>query len=68
MDTKTVEDWKKYIGAKPYRLGVVARLYTDNTLNFITDGLRNVFYKGEKPGKFDIASSSMVFEWHVELS
>jgi hypothetical protein len=23
-------------------------MYTDNTLNFITDGLRNIFYKDEK--------------------
>jgi len=48
MDTKTYEDWSKYLGTKPHRLGVVARMYPDNTLNFITDGLRNIFYKSEK--------------------
>ena len=52
MDTKTFEDWSKYLGAKPHRMGVVARMYTDNTLNFITEGLRNIFYNDEKAGKF----------------
>lgn len=67
MQTKTYEDWKKYLGAKPYRLGVVARMFTDNTLNFITDGLRNVFYKDEKADQYQI-SSSLMFEWEVETN
>ena len=65
--TKTYEDWSKYLGSKPHRLGVVARMYTDNTLNFITDGLRNIFYKDEKLDQFQI-SSSLVFEWQVETN
>jgi hypothetical protein len=67
MDTKTYEDWSKYLGVKPHRLGVVARMYTDNTLNFITDGLRNIFYKNNDVDKFQI-STSMLFEWNVETS
>ena len=67
MDTKTYEDWSKYLGTKPHRLGVVARMYTDNTLNFITDGLRNVFYKGEKASAYEL-SSSLVFEWEIETN
>ena len=51
---------------KPHRIGVVARMYTDNTLNFITDGLRNVFYKGEKASNYE-SSSSLAFEWEVKL-
>lgn len=43
-------------------------MYKENTLNFITDGLRNVFYKDEKPSNFDVASSSMVFEWVIETN
>lgn len=43
-------------------------MYTDNTLNFITDGLRNVFYKGEKANNFDLSSSSLVFEWNIETN
>nr|DAT77604.1 MAG TPA: major capsid protein [Caudoviricetes sp.] len=66
-DTKTYEDWSKYLGVKPHRLGVVARMYTDNTLNFITDGLRNVFYKDEKASTYEL-SSSLLFEWEVETN
>ena len=67
MDTKTYEDWSKYLGSKPHRIGVVARMYTDNTLNFITDGLRNIFYKDEKADQFQL-SSSLLFEWIVETN
>ena len=42
-------------------------MYTDNTLNFITDGLRNVFYKGERASAYEL-SSSLVFEWEVETN
>lgn len=65
--TKTYEDWSKYLGSKPHRIGVVARMYTDNTLNFITDGLRNIFYKDEKADQFQL-SSSLLFEWVVETN
>lgn len=67
MQTKTYEDWSKYLGSKPKRLGVVARMYTDNTLNFITDGLRNIFYKDEKASQYQL-SESLLFEWEVETN
>ena len=67
METKTYEDWSKYLGTKPHRLGVVARMYTENTLNFITDGLRNIFYNDEKAGRFQ-TSNSLVFEWDIETN
>lgn len=66
LDTKTYEDWSKYLGTRPYRLGVVARMYPDNTLNFIMDGLRNVYYKDEKVDQFQL-TTSMLFEWQVDL-
>ena len=65
MDTKTYEDWSKYLGARPHRLGVVARMYPNNTLNFLTDGLRNIFYNDEKASKYQV-SDSLVFEWSIE--
>lgn len=42
-------------------------MYTDNTLNFITDGLRNIFYKSEDVDQFR-TSDSMVFEWDIETN
>ena len=67
MQTKTYEDWSKYLGARPKRLGVVARMYTDNTLSYLTDGLRNIFYKDEKANTFQI-SDSLLFEWQTEVN
>lgn len=64
--TKTAEDWSKYLGLKPYRLGVVARMYTDNTLSFITDGLRNVYYK-DSDTQFR-TTPNMMFEWNIETN
>lgn len=37
----------------------------DNTLTYLTDGLRNVFYKDNKPSKL-VMSNSLLFEWQVE--
>jgi len=51
-DTKTYEDWSKYLGEKPYRIGVVARMYPNNTINFLTDGLRNIFYNDESASRY----------------
>ena len=42
-------------------------MYTDNTLNFITDGLRNIFYKDEKASQFQV-SDSLLFEWETETN
>lgn len=64
-NTKTYEDWKKYVGEKPSNLGVVARYYKDNTLDFLTTGLRNVFYNKESENKFQLVDS-LVYEWEVE--
>lgn len=67
MSTKTYEDWSTYLGAKPHRFGVVARLYPQNTLNFITDGLRNIFYNDAKTSKFQTINS-LFFEWEIETN
>lgn len=65
-NTQTYEDWSKYLAVKPHRFGVIARRYPDNTLNFITDGLSNVFYNNErKKGSFQ-ATNALMYEWNVE--
>lgn len=63
--TKTYEDWKKYVGEKPSNLGVVARAYPNNTLNFLTDGLRNVFYNKESDNKYQLVDS-LCIEWEID--
>lgn len=40
-------------------------MYPSNTLNYLTDGLRNVFYNNEKASKYQL-SDSLCFEWSIE--
>lgn len=67
-NTKTYEDWSTYLGAKPYRFGVVARLYPQNTINFITDGMRNIFYNDAKGGSKFQTVNSLFYEWNIETN
>ena len=48
MDTRTYEDFYKYLGVKPTRLGVVSRMYDDLTASFLTESLKNIFYQDAK--------------------
>lgn len=65
MDTKTYEDWSKYIGSKPHRMGIIARMYPENTMNYLTEAWGNVFYNDEKESKYQV-SDSMVIEYEIE--
>lgn len=42
-------------------------MYPNNTLNFLTDGLRNIYYNDESVSKYQL-SDSLVFEWQIENS
>lgn len=67
-DTRTFEDFSKFLGAKPERLGVVARLYPHLTASYLTDALRNVFYvDSSKTPKYQ-SINSFCFEWNVETN
>jgi hypothetical protein len=47
-DTRTYEDFYKYLGDKPQRLGVVSRMYAGNTAAYLTESLKNIFYMDAK--------------------
>lgn len=47
-DTRTYEDFSKFLGERPHRLGVVSRLYPELTATFLTEALRNIFYGDTK--------------------
>ena len=47
-DTRTYEDFNKFLGTKPTRLGVVSRLYPELTASYLTESLRNIFYMDSK--------------------
>src|ERR1041385_5416165 len=64
--TKTYEDFHKFLGAKPHRLGVVSRQYTDLTASYLTESLMNIYTNTTKPSKFQNIDA-LVFEWEVDV-
>ena len=65
--TRTYQDFSQFIGTKPARFGIVARMFPENTIEYITEALGNVFYKDYKKSKVQ-SINSMSFEWEIETS
>ena len=66
--TRTYEDFYKFLGSKPTRLGVVSRLYPELTASYLTESLRNIFYMDAKSNNKYRSIDSMYFEWEVETN
>ena len=67
-ETRTYEDFYKFLGAKPTRVGVVSRLYPELTASYLTESLRNIFYMDSKSNNKYRNIDSMYFEWEVETN
>lgn len=67
-ETRTYEDFYKFLGTKPTRLGVVSRLYPELTASYLTESLRNIFYMDTKSSSKYRSIDSMYFEWEVETN
>lgn len=67
-DTRTYEDFYKFLGTRPAKLGVVSRLYPELTASYLTESLRNIFYQDVKSGNRYQSIDSMYFEWEVETN
>lgn len=65
-DTRTYEDFYKYLGDKPTRLGIVSRMYPHNTASYITESLKNIFYLDAKgSGNKYQSVNSLMYEWEI---
>lgn len=64
--TKTYEDFHKFLGAKPHRLGIVSRQYTDLTASYLTESLMNIYTNESKASKFQ-GIDALLFEWEVDV-
>lgn len=64
---RTYEDFHKFLGAKPHRLGVVARYFQDFTASYLTESLMNIWTNEEKPSKFQNIDA-FSFEWEVDVN
>jgi hypothetical protein len=66
-ETKTYEDFYKFLGAKPHRLGIMSRMYPYLTASFITESLRNIFYMDNKKEAYK-SLEAPYFEWDIETN
>lgn len=66
--TRTYEDFHKWVGAKPERLGIVSNLYKGLSASALTESLMNVYHleKG-KANRFTPINSFMV-EWEINVN
>lgn len=66
--TRTYEDFMKFLGAKPARLGIVSRLYEDYTATALTEALMNTvtLEKGKKNSLKGI--NSFLVEWDLQVN
>ena len=64
--SRTYEDFYKLLGARPKMMGVMARMFQNNTATFITEGLMNIFYNQKTANKFQPINSLMV-EWEIDV-
>ena len=68
MDTRTYEDFYKYLGIKPARLGVVSRMYDDLTASFLTESLKNIFYQDAKgSGNKYQSVNALQYDWEIKF-
>lgn len=67
-ETYTYEDFYKFLGTQPHKLGVVSRMFPDLTASFLTESLQNVYYNDKKKGNKFQSIDAMYFEWDVETN
>lgn len=65
--SRTYEDFSKFLGTRPERLGIVSRLYPEHTASFLTESLMNVWYNDTKPSKFK-SLNALMFEWEIDVN
>lgn len=67
-ETHTYEDFYKFLGSKPHMLGVVSRMNTDLTADFLTRSLANIYYNDEKKANKFQSIDSMYWELSISCS
>lgn len=66
--TRTYEDFSKFIGASPKRLGILSRMepYNQMTASYLTEGFGNVVTNKESAGSKYQKIDALSFSWEIE--
>lgn len=65
--TRTFEDFSKFLGTNPARLGIVSTLYDQYTATHLTEALMNT-YTVEKGKKGFQSINSFLIEWDIQVN
>lgn len=65
-ETKTYEDFAKFLGKGPHRLGILSRMYPDLTATYLTESLMNIYVNQESASKFQ-SIDAFAFEWEIDV-
>ena len=66
-ETRTYEDFYKFLGTKPHLLGIVSTMYPDLTASFLTESLANIVTLNKNTDKYR-PIDSMYFEWNIDAN
>lgn len=64
--SRVAEDFNKFLGVRPERLGLISNLYPEHTASFITESLMNVWYNNNKATKYK-SINALMFEWEIDV-
>lgn len=64
--SRTYEDFYKFLGAKPKMMGVMARMYPNNTATFLTEALKNLYFNKKSVNKFQ-PINALMFDWDIDV-
>lgn len=57
---RTYEDFYKFLGVRPKMMGVMARMNSQNTATFLTEGLMNIYQNDKTVNKYQPINSLMI--------
>lgn len=68
LSTRTYEDFHKWLGDKPQRLGIVSNLYKKYTATALTEALMNIYAKDSKKVDRFTTIDSFMLEWNIDVN
>lgn len=66
--TRTYEDFHKWLGEKPERLGIVSNLYKQYTASALTEALMNVYTRDKAKSNSFQSINSFLVEWDIDVN
>ena len=66
--TRTYEDFSKFLGANPARLGIVSSLYDQYTASYLTESLMNIYVRDRKNKDAFTSINEFMVEWDLSVN